>query len=137
MSPCIERQHARVLLDLMSRLKPTGRLLMLEGSRQGVDSLNELRSAAGPKLKPIPVRWHNLFFDDDVLITFMQQNGYSLVEQDGLGTYFMLTRGIRPALDADLDWDCEFNRVAALPRMRELLGFQTEFSRLKLFVFQK
>jgi SAM-dependent methyltransferase len=125
----------RVLLDLMGRLKPGGRLLMLEGSQQGVDSLNELRSVWG--LEQIPVKWHNLFFDDNLLISFMQQNGYPLIEQDGLGTYFMLTRGIRPALDADVDWDCEFNRLAALPRMKELLGFKTAFSRLKLFVFQK
>jgi SAM-dependent methyltransferase len=125
----------RVLLDLMNRLKPGGRLLMLEGSRQGVDSLNELRSASG--LDPIPVKWHNLFFDDNLLITFMQQNGYRSIEQDGLGTYFMLTRGIRPNLDADVNWDCDFNRLAALPRMKELLGFKTTFSRLKLFVFQK
>ena len=125
----------RVLLDLMNRLRPGGRLLMLEGSRQGVDSLNELRSAWG--LQPIPVKWHNLFFDDTELINFMQQNGYSLIEQDGLGTYFMLTRAIRPTLDADVKWDCDFNRLAARPSMSDLLGFKTAFSRLKLFVFQK
>ena len=125
----------RVLLDLMNVLKPGGRLLMLEGSRQGVDSLNELRGAAG--MPPLPVKWHNLFFDDHLLVSFMEKSGCQLIEQDGLGTYFLLTRGIRPALDAALNWDCEFNRLAALPRMREILGFKTEFSRLKLFVFQK
>jgi len=125
----------KVLLDLMSKLKPGGKLLMLEGSRQGVDSLNELRRAWA--LDPIPIKWHNLFLDDGLLISFMQQNGYGLVEQDGLGTYFMLTRGIRPTLDADVNWDCDFNRLAALPGMRDLLGFKTAFSRLKLFVFQR
>jgi SAM-dependent methyltransferase len=125
----------RVLLDLASRLKPRGRLLMLEGSQQGVNSLNELRSSLG--LEPIPVKWHNLFFDDDSLIDFMRQNGYRLIEQDGLGTYFMLTRGIRPTLVSNLDWDCEFNRCAALPEVADLLGFRTKFSRLKLFVFEK
>jgi hypothetical protein len=49
----------------------------------------------------------------------------------------MLTRGIRPKLEEKVDWDCEFNRLAALPSMQNLLGFTTEFSRLKLFVFQK
>ena len=108
---------------------------MLEGSKQGVNSLNELRSALN--LPPIPVKWHNLFFDDDLLITFMQKHEYSLVEQDGLGTYFMLTRGIRPALEEDLSWDSQFNYLASRPNASELLGFRTEFSRLKLFVFQK
>jgi SAM-dependent methyltransferase len=125
----------KVLLDLMSELKPGGKLLMLEGSQQGVDSLNGFRSSLG--LEPIPIKWHNLFFDDNLLVTFMQQNDYRLVEQDGLGAYFMLTRGVRPALDSNLDWNCEFNRLAALPGLSDLLGFKTKFSRLKLFVFQK
>jgi hypothetical protein len=125
----------KVLLDLMSGLKRGGKLLMLEGSQQGVDSLNKLRSTFN--LDPIPVKWHNLFFDDDLLIAFMQKHEYSLVEQDGLGTYFMLTRGIRPVLEDDLSWDCEFNYLASRPNASELLGFRTQFSRLKLFVFQK
>jgi SAM-dependent methyltransferase len=125
----------KVLLDLMSMLKPGGRLLLLEGSQQGVDSLNEFRAALG--LEPINVKWHNLFFDDQALIEFMSQHGYKLAAQDGLGTYFMLTRGVRPALDQTLNWDCEFNRLAAARRTDELLGLGLKFSRLKLWVFQK
>ena len=49
----------KVLLDLMSMLKTGGKLLMLEGSKHGVDSLNEFRVAW--RLEPIPVKWHNLF----------------------------------------------------------------------------
>ena len=125
----------KVLLDLMGILKPGGKLLMLEGSRQGVDSLNEFRAAWG--LEPIPVKWHNLFFDDNALLEFMNENGYSLVAHEGLGTYFLLTRGVRPTLDSNLNWDCEFNRIAASEKIRDLLGFNTEFSRIKLWVFQK
>ena len=124
-----------VLLDLMSRLKPGGKLLMLEGSQQENDALNEFRAAVG--LKPILERWHNVFFDDDLLIGFMQRNNFSLVEQDGLGAYFVLTRGVRPMLDTVLNWDCDFNRLAAIPVIAERLGFKERFSRLKLFVFAK
>lgn len=127
--------QSKVLLELMAMLKPGGRLLMLEGSQQGVSSLNEFRAAWG--LDPIPVKWHNLFLDDHVLVGSMQQHGYELVEQDGLGAYFLLTRGIRPTLDNDLNWDSEFNRMAANRRTEKLLGFGTRFSRLKLWVFQK
>ena len=125
----------KVLLDLMSRLKKGGRLLMLEGSQEGVDSLNQFRAAWG--LDPIPVKWHNLFFNDQVLVSFMESQGYKLVEQDGLGTYFLLTRGVRPALDQNLNWDCEFNRLAASATSEELLQLGSRFSRLKLWVFQK
>lgn len=125
----------KVLLALMSALKKGGRLLMLEGSRQGVDSLNAFRAAFG--LDPIPVKWHNLFFDDDALVNFMHDSGFELLEQDGLGTYFLLTRGVRPALDTELNWNSEFNRLAAAERTNELLDLGTRFSRLKLWVFQK
>jgi ubiquinone/menaquinone biosynthesis C-methylase UbiE len=129
------RLQSKVLLGLGAMLKPGGRLVLLEGSKQGVASLNEFRAAWG--LAPIPVKWHNLFFDDHVLIEFMQQAGFSLLEQDGLGTYFLLTRGIRPNLDKEVNWDCEFNRLAATRKMEDLLRFDTQFSRLKLWVFQK
>jgi hypothetical protein len=116
-------------------LKPGGRLLMLEGSRQGVDSLNEFRAAMG--LEPIPVKWHNLFFDDRTLTDFMQQHGYHLLAEEGLGAYFLLTRGVRPVLDQNLNWDSDFNRLAAAERTAELLQLGPKFSRLKLWVFQK
>ena len=125
----------KVLTDLMALLKRGGRLLMLEGSRQGADSLNRFRAAWG--LDPIPVKWHNLFFDDARLVTFMESQGHRLVEVTGLGTYFMLTRGVRPALDQDLNWDCEYNRMAATQGMDELLGLGERFSRQKLWVFQR
>jgi ubiquinone/menaquinone biosynthesis C-methylase UbiE len=127
--------QSKVILDLISMIKLKGRLIMLEGSKQGVDSLNQFRAAWG--LDPIPVKWHNLFFDDNVLEKFMQQHGHNLVEKDGLGTYFLLTRGIRPTLDKELNWNCEFNRIAATKKMEELLRFGTKFSRLKLWVFEK
>ena len=129
------RLQSKVLLGLGAMLKSGGRLVLLEGSRQGVDSLNEFRTAWG--LAPIPVKWHNLFLDDQVLIEFMEQTGFSLLEQDGLGTYFLLTRGIRPNLDKEVNWDCEFNRLAATRGMENLIRFGTRFSRLKLWVFQK
>lgn len=125
----------QVLLDLMSVLKPGGIFLMLEGSRQGVASLNQFRAAL--HLEPLSVKWHNLFFDDEALVDFMRQHGYDLLGQGGLGTYFLLTRGVRPALDQTLNWDCDFNRMAALPGTEALLGLGTKFSRLKLWVFQR
>ena len=130
------RLQKKVLLELMELLAPGGRLLLLEGSLEGVDSLNELRAAWG--LEPIPVRWHNCFFADDRLLRCMQESGHELIETDGLGSYLMLTRGIRPTLDTALHWNSEFNRVAASQEVRSLLGIDnTKFSRLKLWVFQK
>lgn len=129
-----EKQQ-QVLLDLISLLKPRGQLLLLEGSQQGVDSLNQFRAALG--LEPVPVKWHNLFFDDRALVDFMSSHRYRLVNEDGLGTYFLLTRGIRPVFEKTLNWDSDFNRMAAAERTDELLRLGTKFSRLKLWIFQK
>jgi len=129
-----EKQQ-QVLLDLISLLKPRGQLLLLEGSQQGVDSLNQFRAALG--LEPVPVKWHNLFFDDRALVDFMSSHRYRLVNEDGLGTYFLLTRGIRPVFEQSLNWDSDFNRMAAAERTNELLRLGTKFSRLKLWIFQK
>jgi len=125
----------KVLLNLMDIIKPGGKLLMLEGSSQGVNELNTFRAAWG--LDAIPVKWHNLFFDDIALQTFMEGNGYTLVQHAGLGSYFLLTRGVRPILDQNLNWDSAFNQRAASEITETLLQFNTKFSRLKLWVFQK
>ncbi len=129
-------KQQKVIKDLIDMLKPGGRLILLEGSKQGLESLNEFRAACG--LEPIPAKFHNLFFGDNVLVNFVQQNGCQLVAHEGLGTYFLLTRGIRPTLDKRLNWDCTFNKLAATPKVRALLGIdETRFSRLKLWVFRK
>jgi hypothetical protein len=82
-------------------------------------------------------KWHNLFFDHEVLIRFMQQHAHNLLEEDGLGTPFLLTRGVRPILEMELNWDCEFNRPAATHAMKRLIAFDTRFSRQKLWIFGK
>lgn len=124
-----------VLADLGAILKLGGKLLMLEGSKQGVEQLNDFRKACA--LEPLPVKWHNLFFDEKLLIDFLETQGLKLIDQTGLGTYFLLTRGIRPLLDHELDWDCDFNRLAAKSELADMLGFEDKFSRLKLWVFRK
>ncbi len=125
----------RVLRDLVARLKPGGRLMMLEGSRNGVDALNGFRALLA--LEALPIKWHNLFFDDDTLTSFMSSEGMTLEETTGPGSYFLLTRGIRPALDQTLNWDSPFNERAASPAVAEALGVGATFSRLKLWVFRK
>lgn len=125
----------KVLLDLMSMLKHGGILIMLEGSQNGTEQLNKFRGIFN--LDPIPVKWHNLFIDDNKLIDFMGKHNYRLLKTLGMGSYFMLTRGIKPAIITDINWDCEFNSMASTKETEKLLGFDTKFSRLKLWIFQK
>lgn len=125
----------KVLLDFKSMLKKGGKLILLEGSIDGVNSLNNFRKIFN--LKPIPVKWHNLFFDDSKLIKLMESNGMKLMEVDGLGEYFILTRGIRPLLENKLSWSSSFNKNASSAEIRDMLGWGANFSRLKLWIFKK
>ncbi len=128
-------EQLRVLLSLMDLINPEGKLLMLEGYQQGAEELNELRASFN--LDPIPIRWHNEFIDNDKVVNAMAEHGYALDYEDGLGDYMMLTRGIRPTLDKQLNWDCEFNRIASGEGLKSLLNFGPRFSRVKLWVFAK
>jgi ubiquinone/menaquinone biosynthesis C-methylase UbiE len=124
----------RVLGKLIGLTRPGGRLIMLEGSVPGTEELDAFRALWG--LPPIAVRWHNLFLDDAALIAFMESAGCRFVEADGLGSYFVLTRGLRPVFDQDLAWDSEFNRISAGADLEHLLDMKTRFSRLRLFTFE-
>lgn len=124
----------KVIRDLVMRLKVGGKLLLMEGSLQGVDRLNELRSIL--KLEPIPVKWHNLFFDETKLIEYVTSLGLILEKKIGLGVYFFLTRGIRPYFDKNLNWNHEFNSIASSKDMNKTVDTLDDYSRIKLFVFK-
>ncbi len=125
----------KVLLDFKSMLKRDGKLVMIEGSIEGVETLNKFRAAFG--LNPIPVKWHNLFFNDKTMINFMKKNNFIFVEEDGLGEYFMLTRGLRPYFEKELNWNSKFNKIASSPKIKGILKLGPVCSRLKLWVFKK
>jgi ubiquinone/menaquinone biosynthesis C-methylase UbiE len=126
----------QVLRGLVGCLMPGGFLLVLEGSNDGVRELNRIRELL--QLPAIPVKWHNLFFDDAMLTEFMDQVGCEHVSTKGLGAYFLLTRGVRPCFERGaLNWSSEFNALAATADLDEALGLGSRFSRLKLWVFRK
>lgn len=125
----------KVILNLASHLKLGGKLLLLEGSENGVNQLNAIRLHMG--LEPIPVKWHNLFFKNDVFESFIEENNLKIVERDGLGEYFFLTRGIRPYFDNELNWNSEFNRISADTDLKNIINFKENFSRLVLWAIEK
>jgi ubiquinone/menaquinone biosynthesis C-methylase UbiE len=129
-------QQKSVICDLMGRLKEGGRLLLLEGSQQGAETLNRIRNLCN--LTPIPIKWHNRFLDDQELSNLIDEQGWTVCAQDGLGLYFLLTRAIRPLLDEVTQWDCSFNQIAARRELRDLCGIdQVSCSRLKLWVIAR
>lgn len=117
------QQQKQVISHLINSLKPKGKLILCEGSLQGVKKLDDFRAKF--KLAPIPIRWHNTFIDDNNL----QKFGFKLI--DGFGGYFLLTRGIRPFFDQDLNWNSRFNRLAAK------ISLPVKYSRIKIWQFIK
>jgi ubiquinone/menaquinone biosynthesis C-methylase UbiE len=130
---CEWQLQKKVLLELMKKLKPGGTLLMMEGCANGALELNNFRRLLG--LEPIPVKWHNLFFDNEALISAMKENKYKLTAEEGLGEFFLLTRGIQPFFTHELNWNSRFNEISAGAKLRNMLNFSTKFSRLKLWAF--
>ncbi|PIP52054.1 hypothetical protein COX09_03660 [Candidatus Beckwithbacteria bacterium CG23_combo_of_CG06-09_8_20_14_all_47_9] len=116
-------QQKKVIKDLIALLKPNGKLILLEGSKQGVIELNKFRAKLN--LKPISIRWHNKFIDDNNLINA------KFVLTGNLGGYFLLTRGISPFFKPNPNWNCTFNKLATKIEM------DSKFSRLKLWIYQK
>jgi len=125
----------KVILNLIKHLKIGGKFLMLEGSADGVDELNKFRSFF--ELEPITVKWHNLFFKNDQLEQFLNENKLRIVEKEGLGEYFLLTRGIRPYFEKELNWDNSFNKISSDFNLKSLLNLNDKFSRLILWVIEK
>jgi ubiquinone/menaquinone biosynthesis C-methylase UbiE len=125
----------KVIINLMNRLKENGQFLMLEGSKDGVDELNAFRKIFS--LDPIPIKWHNLFFKNSELENFLNLEGFKIIDEIGLGDYFLLTRGIRPVFDKKLDWNVNYNRIASTVDLKEVLKLNTRFSRLMLWVITK
>lgn len=124
-----------VILRLSKVLKKGGKLIMLEGSLDGVKQLNDFRKIYG--LQPIPVKWHNKFFDDTMLEKYLSEIGLKLIHKDGIGEYFMLTRGIRATFDSSSSWNNLFNFNAAKKENRNMLKLHENLSRLKMWVVEK
>ncbi len=125
----------KVIRDLSGRLKVNGLLLLLEGSNNGVERLNNFRALFN--LPPIPVKWHNLFFEDTKLEKYLTDLGLGLTAKEGLSEYFLLTRGLRPYFEKELNWDSKFNSISASDELKLLLSLGDKYSRLKLWVAKR
>ncbi len=125
----------RVIKELIARINSGGYFLIFEGSVDGVNELNNFRKLFG--LKPILIKWHNLFFNDSHLENFLIKEGMEIVQKEGLGDYFFLTRGIRPYFETDLSWNSKYNKTASSKALKKFLHLGDRFSRLKLWVCKK
>jgi SAM-dependent methyltransferase len=121
------------LKNIHDALKPGGQALLSENTVQGFNKLNELRRAVG--LHDLPIRWHNLYIDEDQLIEFIQPY-FILADIDNFSsTYYIASRVFNAKLayekDEEPDYMADINLVGtALPPIGD-------YGLLKILVLQK
>lgn len=102
----------RAIANVAGVLKPGGRFVFVEGSRQGRERLNALRVAVG--LAAMPTVWHNVDFDADATIARLQQD-FMVERRLHFGVYDFIARIVHPLLVApeSPSYDHRINEVAA------------------------
>jgi len=84
-----------IIKKIESLLKPSGHLILVERSRQGLDSLNGLRKKIG--LDPIPERFHNHYINESLLMPKVLEN-FNLIKISRLGMLYVVSRVIYPKM---------------------------------------
>src|SRR2546425_5605366 len=104
--------------EIWKSLTPRGHYVAVENFEGGQRNLNEQRQKLG--LKPIPIRWHNRFFDEDEFLAHCVQK-FELNEFTPISsTYYLVTRVVYSKLceveGREPDYDHPIYRIAgALP----------------------
>jgi SAM-dependent methyltransferase len=89
-----EQQNA--LLQMKERLKPDGRIILVENFMNGLRSLNHQREKFG--LHPIEVRWHNRYLEMNEFLIFCGKH-FDIEYEDNIGNiYYLLSRVLYAAL---------------------------------------
>lgn len=113
-----EQQQA--LLNMKKVLKPSGKIILVENTKDGLTKLNGLRKDFG--LPEIEVRWHNQYLPQKELIDFCMKH-FTLEHVSNIGgMYYVISRVIYAAMAAKtgeaLSYDHPINEMAAkLPYM--------------------
>lgn len=112
--PNREAQY-RTILEVYRVLKEKGIFIMVEGTRDGLRRLNNLRVRVG--LDPIPDRMEDnitsLKFEEEELELFLTKH-FKIIRKQYFGTYYLISRVIHPLLVAPKQpsFDAEINTIA-------------------------
>ena len=102
----------QALQNIASVVKPGGRLIFVEGCRDGRNALDAMRRVLG--LETMPTVWHNRDFDRKETLALLSQ-WFDVVEERGIGLYDLIARVAHPLMVAPAapQYQARINEVAA------------------------
>jgi SAM-dependent methyltransferase len=127
-------EQQRAIAKIASVLRPGGRFLFIEGSKNGRDGLNRFRESVG--LEAMPPVWHNLDFDEQALHEYLQRD-FEIEQSLHSGTYDLIARVVHPLLVAPEKprYEAPINKIAAAMALkRQDCG---DIARLLFWVLRK
>lgn len=92
-------QQEDVIRRVQTLVRPGGLYLMLEAVEEGREALNEIRIQMG--LTPLPMPWHNKFFNESELHPLLEET-FEIVKIQDFSLYYLITRTLNEMLDISL-----------------------------------
>lgn len=128
------KDQMKAIQNIAKYLKPKGRFIFCESTKQGLERLNDIRKMFG--LECSPITWHNEPFDEDKLYPFLEKH-FKIVEKKTFGMYYFISRVIHPLLVAPEEpkWGHKINEVAK--RVASKIPEFKEASYLTLLILEK
>lgn len=108
-------QQQTAILNMKKKLKPGGKLLLVENTQEGLDRLNHLRRSFG--LHEIKTRWHNYYVPQAKLEAWLPQH-FKVNEIKNIGNlYYIVSRVVYAAYAAqngeEPRYDHPLNEIAS------------------------
>lgn len=130
----------KAINEIARVLKPNGYYLMLEGTIQGLQKLNSIRTTFGltPILDADPnYNWFSNKFDETELISYMSKHFQKLENIQRFGMYYFLSRVIHPLIVSPEQpkFDSKINEIARL--ISEKIPDFENIGHVALFIFKR
>jgi len=125
-------EQKRAIKNIFHALKGRGLYIMCENTLDGLNKLNSLRRLLG--LKEIPVRWHNKYFNEELLFDFLKKH-FDILSIDNFESLYCIASKVFNAKltpeGKEPDYLAEINKIAAK------LSSVGDYSPTKIFLLRK
>jgi len=124
----------KAILEIYKTLAPGGHYLMIENFIEGHNNMNKLRRKLN--LKEIPVRWHNIYLNNNFIKNVVSKY-FSILKRENISSiYYLITRVVYSRLcqleKREPDYDHPIYEIAANLDLN--LG---DFGPINLFILKK